>query len=60
MTMQDRDFYALAAVIGLNVLPGSCGRFTRRSPTRNTDPNYLFNWCGRGDLNSHVLSDNRF
>jgi hypothetical protein len=23
-------------------------------------PNKLFRWCGRGDLNSHVLSDNRF
>ena len=21
---------------------------------------YRFTWCGRGDLNSHVLSDNRF
>jgi len=30
---------ALADVIGLDVLPGSCGRFTMRSPTRNTDPN---------------------
>ena len=49
----------LADVMGLDVSTAVM-QTIHMSSIRNTDPNYSFYWCGRGDLNSHVLSDNRF
>ena len=51
---------------GSSATPPACHRSTPISPLprgrlsahRDFDP--WAHWCGRGDLNSHVLSDNRF